>query len=83
MWNLVQLYRRHVALGSFKPEAFRNEAAFLSDSEQMYAFQMCPVPKDQGDSSVLHMEYLGVISDDSSQDAATAGDAHVVKRQKR
>ena len=83
MWNLVQLYRRHLALGSFKPEAFRAEAAFLSDGEQMYAFQMCPVQKDQGDKSVLHMEYLGVISDDGSRDVAIAADAQIVKRQKR
>jgi hypothetical protein len=83
MWNLVQLYRRHFALGSFKPEAFRSEAAFLSDGEQMYAFQMCPVQKDQGDKSVLHMEYLGVISGDGSQEVAIPADAQIAKRQKR
>lgn len=83
MWNLVQLYRRHMALGSFRPEAFRSEACILSDGEQMYAFQMCPVPKEQGDKSVLHMEHLGVISDESSKEVASVPDSQVPKRQKR
>jgi C-terminal domain of Sin3a protein len=62
MWNLVQLYRRHLDAGSFQPEAFRQEAVYLSDGEQMYAFQYCPV---QGrDESVLHMEYLGVVDEE-------------------
>eukprot|EP00934_Nitzschia_sp_Nitz4_P003650 Nitzschia sp. Nitz4//scaffold6_size259037//239398//243609//NITZ4_001126-RA/size259037-processed-gene-0.97-mRNA-1//-1//CDS//3329557049//3640//frame0 len=63
MWNMVQLYRRHLAAGSFKPEAFRLEAGRLADGEQMYAFQMCSVQKDGGDKSVLHIEYLGAITE--------------------
>jgi histone deacetylase complex regulatory component SIN3 len=63
MWNLVQLFRRHLDSGNFKPEAFRQEAAYLSDGEIMYAFQQCPVHKNGGDKSVLHMEYLGVIAE--------------------
>lgn len=61
MWNLVQLYRRHLAAGSFKPEAFRAEAGHLSEGEQMYAFQMCQ--KEGVEKALIHMEYLGVISE--------------------
>ena len=66
MWNLVQLYRRHKEAGSFQPESFRQEAAFLSDREPMYAFQHCPIPGK--DEAVLHVEYLGVISEDGEDD---------------
>lgn len=62
MWNLVQLYRRHAEAGTFQPEAFRLEAAYLSDGEAMYAFQHCPVSGK--DESVLYMEYVGVMDDD-------------------
>lgn len=86
MWNLVQLYRRHVACGSFKPEAFRTEAGALSDGEQMYAFQMCPVQKDGGEKSVLHVEYLGVIAESDGEKMSVtdaAMESHPPKRHKR
>lgn len=85
MWNLIQLYRRHLDAGSFKPEAFRQEAAFLSDGEAMYAFQLCPVHKDGGDKSVLHFEYLGVIAESSEEEDVSMAEpveVPVVKRQK-
>jgi paired amphipathic helix protein Sin3a len=63
MWNLVQIYRRHMDAGSFQPEAFRQEAAYMSDGETMYAFQHCPVPGK--DESVLYIEHLGAIDDES------------------
>ena len=66
MWNLIQVYRRHVDAGTFQPEAFRQEAAYLSDHEPMYAFQQCPIPGK--DESVLHIEYLGVIAEDDDDD---------------
>ena len=66
MWNLVQLYRRHSLAGGFQPEAFRQEAAYLSDGEPMYAFQHCPL--SGGDESVLHVEYVGVMDDDEEDD---------------
>jgi len=79
MWNLIQVYRRHVDSGSFKPEAFRRETAFLAGGELMYAFQYCPV---QGhDQSVLYMEYLGVL-EDSDEDDGTASEP-ASKKQKR
>jgi paired amphipathic helix protein Sin3a len=62
MWNLVQLYRRHLLAGSFQPDAFRQEAAYLSDGEVMYAFQHCPVIGR--DESVLYFEYVGVVEDE-------------------
>ncbi|KAG7367429.1 paired amphipathic helix repeat-containing protein [Nitzschia inconspicua] len=84
MWTLAQLFRRHADAGGFKPEALRQEAAFLSDGEQMYAFQLCPVHKDGGDKSVLYMEYLGVISE-SEEEGSLSDPAveQVSKRQKR
>jgi paired amphipathic helix protein Sin3a len=73
MWNLVQLFRRHMDAGTFQPEAFRQEAAYLSDGEQMYAFQYCP---GQGkDDAVLYAEYLGVIDDGNEGGAAMVEDA--------
>mmetsp|Transcript_27369 Transcript_27369/g.65663 ORF Transcript_27369/g.65663 Transcript_27369/m.65663 type:complete len:1810 (+) Transcript_27369:69-5498(+) len=89
MWSLVQLFRRHLDAGGFKPDAFRSEAAFLSEGEPMYAFQFCPLKKEGGDKSVLYMEYLGVISgseedDGSLSDKASGSDAPPPpKRQKR
>ncbi|KAL3924281.1 MAG: hypothetical protein SGILL_001142 [Bacillariaceae sp.] len=85
MWSLVQLYRRHADAGGFKPEAFRQEAAFLSDGEQMYAFQECPMHKDGGEKSVLYMEYLGVISGSDDEDGSLSDPAPepTTKRQKR
>jgi paired amphipathic helix protein Sin3a len=59
MHNLVQLFRRHHDQGSFKPEAFRQEAAHYSDGENMIAFQRCNMHEE--DKAVIHMEFLGVI----------------------
>ncbi len=62
MWNLIQLYRRHQETGVFHPEAFRQEAAFLSDGEVMYAFQHCPLSGK--DESVLYVELVGVMDEE-------------------
>jgi hypothetical protein len=85
MWNLMQLYRRHMDAGDFRPEAFRQEAAFLSDGESMYAFQKCPVHKGGGDKCVLYVEHLGVISESEevSGAAVEATEPPVPKRQRR
>jgi paired amphipathic helix protein Sin3a len=65
-WSLIQLYRRQLADGGFKPESFRQEAIYHSDGEPMYAFQYCPV---QGkDTAVLHFEYLGVMENSEGAD---------------
>ena len=80
MWNLVQVYRRHQLEGSFHPEAFRQEAAFLSEGEQMYAFQHCPIRG--ADESILYIEYMGVMDDESEEDE-TEVDPPATKKQKR
>mmetsp|Transcript_52509 Transcript_52509/g.60621 ORF Transcript_52509/g.60621 Transcript_52509/m.60621 type:complete len:1011 (+) Transcript_52509:265-3297(+) len=84
MWSLVQLFRRHLDAGGFKPEAFRHEAAYLSDGEQMYAFQLCPIHKDRGDKSILHVENLGVIVESEDEDSSSDPVAEPIsKRQRR
>eukprot|EP00980_Cylindrotheca_fusiformis_P029895 scaffold24012_cov186-Cylindrotheca_fusiformis.AAC.8 len=85
MWNLMQLYRRHADAGGFKPEAFREEAAFLSDGESMYAFQKCPIQKNRGDKCVLYIEHLGVISESEEEEgsAVEPTEPPVPKRQRR
>jgi paired amphipathic helix protein Sin3a len=91
MWSLVQLFRRHLDAGGFKPEAFRQEAAYLSDGEHMYAFQLCPIHKDRGDKSVLYVENLGVIVGSEEEDSLpsdppveeTKTKEPISKRQKR
>ncbi|GAX10018.1 paired amphipathic helix protein Sin3a [Fistulifera solaris] len=83
MWNLIQLYRRHQETGTFHPEAFRQEAAFLSDGEVMYAFQHCPLSGK--DESVLYVELVGVMDeeDESMEEFDEAPVEPNQKRQKR
>jgi hypothetical protein len=64
--NMIEIYRRHKLAGSFKPSAFREEAALMSEGENMYAFQICNVPKL--DQKILHFEYLGCIAEDIEDD---------------
>ena len=63
MHNLIQLYRRH---DQIKPESFRQEAAYLSEGENMFAFQLCKVPGT--DNRVLYIEYMGVIYESEDED---------------
>lgn len=65
MQSMVKVYRRQAEAGSFKPGAFRWEAAQLSEGENMYAFQYCLVPKS--DRNILHFKFVGSI-DESEQD---------------
>mmetsp|Transcript_35122 Transcript_35122/g.49885 ORF Transcript_35122/g.49885 Transcript_35122/m.49885 type:complete len:103 (+) Transcript_35122:85-393(+) len=82
MMGLVALYRRHKEKG-FRPDAFRQEAALLSEGESMYAFQLCQV-KDT-DKKVLHLELLGIIleDDEQSQTIDELEDAPPSKRPRR
>lgn len=66
MQAMVEVYRRHAEEGSFKPGAFRQEAAYLSEGENMYAFQYCTIPKT--DSNILHFEFLGSIAESEQED---------------
>ena len=68
--NMIEIYRRHKLDGSFKPSAFREEAALMSEGENMYAFQLCNVPKL--DKKILHCEYLGCIAEDIEEDDTIA-----------
>lgn len=64
--NMVQLFRRHIEDGSFKPSAFRQEAAYLSEGENMFAFQYCKIPNS--DRSVMHIEFLGCIAESEEEE---------------
>lgn len=64
MMNLVSLFRRHYEKG-FRPESFKQEAAYLSEGDNMYAFQLCRIP--ESDDKILHLEFLGVIYEDDDQ----------------
>jgi histone deacetylase complex regulatory component SIN3 len=70
--SLIQLYRRHLGAGSFRPTAFRQEAAILSEGEMIYAFQYCRVPNS--DKSIMHYEYLGCLSDTDDEEDSITGD---------
>ncbi|CAB9518048.1 amphipathic helix protein Sin3-like [Seminavis robusta] len=78
MWNLVELFRRHADDGIIKPESFRQEAAYLSEGEPVFAFQYSHLSKE--DKAVLHFEYLGVISE---EEVSHVEESQPVKRQKR
>ncbi|KAI2507578.1 hypothetical protein MHU86_6871 [Fragilaria crotonensis] len=67
MLNLVALFRRHCESG-FRPEAFKQEAAYLSEGDNMFAFQISRVPGS--DDKVLFMESLGVIFEDDEHSHA-------------
>lgn len=95
MQSLIEVYRRHANTGSFKPNALKQEAAYVSEGENMFAFQYCPMPSS--DKSVMFHEFLGDISsttessddgeaDDGDADASdSAGDSEppTSKRQRR
>merc|ERR1712045_424339 len=63
---MIQTFRRHKMFGAFKPMAFKQEAALLSEGENMFAFQYCKIP--DSDSTIIHMEFLGVISEAEEDD---------------
>jgi paired amphipathic helix protein Sin3a len=67
MMNLVSLFRRHYEEG-FRPEAFKLEAAYLSEGDNMFAFELCQVPGSHDE--VLYMEFLGVIYEDDEPSQA-------------
>jgi paired amphipathic helix protein Sin3a len=69
--NMVEIYRRHELAGNFKPSAFREEAALMSEGENMFAFQICNVPKT--DQKISHCEFLGCIAEDVEDEEEDAG----------
>jgi hypothetical protein len=74
----LQLYQRQKLAGSFKPTAFREEAALLSEGENMYAFQICNVPSK--DEKILHYEFLGCIAEESEDENAEEEERESNKR---
>jgi len=74
MQNTIEIYRRHELAGNFKPSAFREEAALMSEGENMFAFQICNMPKT--DQKIAHCEFLGCIADDVEEDDDAALENH-------
>ncbi|KAL7534835.1 hypothetical protein ACHAXR_006109 [Thalassiosira sp. AJA248-18] len=74
--NMIEIYRRHELAGNFKPSAFREEAALMSEGENMFAFQMCNMTKT--DQKISHCEFLGCIAEDleDEEDAAMENEDH-------
>ena len=70
MQTLVDVYRRHAEAGSFKPNAFKQEAAYISEGENLFAFQYCPMPAS--DTAVIYSEFLGDIAVSESSDDGDA-----------
>jgi len=60
--NMIEIYRRHKLAGNFKPSAFHEEAALMSEGENMFTFQICDIPKT--DQKIAHCEFLGCIAED-------------------
>jgi len=68
--SMIEIYRRHEVAGNFKPSAFREEAALMSEGENMFAFQICDIPMK--DSKISHCEFLGCIAEDVEDEEETA-----------
>jgi len=79
MQEMIQIFRRQQASGGFKPDAFKKEAAMISEGENMFAFQYCKIPKS--DKSIMHMEFLGCIVEDVGRDDGNA--ASIVENSER
>lgn len=70
--GMVQIFRKQMDKGCFKPVAFRQEAAMISEGETVYAFQYCKIPDT--DNTIMHIEMLGCITDASSDEDSEGGD---------
>jgi paired amphipathic helix protein Sin3a len=87
MQEMVHIYRRQQEHGGFKPMAFKQEAATISEGENIFAFQYCKIPNT--DNTIMHMEFLGCIIDEedredqSMEDNEENIDMHVSKKPRR
>jgi paired amphipathic helix protein Sin3a len=70
--GMIQIFRKQMDKGCFKPVAFRQEAAMISEGETVYAFQYCKIPDT--DNTLMHIELLGCITDASSDEDSEGGD---------
>jgi len=73
--DLIELHRRHRDSGSFKPSAFRQEAASLSEGENMFAFQYSNIADTN--KSIIHFEFMGCIAENETQEADIEVDSRV------
>jgi Histone deacetylase complex, SIN3 component len=85
MQGMIQIFRKHFDSGVFKPQAFRQEAALISEGENIYAFQYCHTPKS--DNAVMHIELLGCIAEVEDEESVTSvpdsNDGPASKKQRR
>ena len=87
MQEMIQIFRRQLANGGFKPAAFKQEAAMISEGENMFAFQYCKIPKS--DRTIMHMEFLGCIIKEEKRELSPSnesnerGEGHPMKKQRR
>ena len=67
MTGMVQIFKKQLSSGGFKPLAFKQDASMVSDGENVFAFQYCHIPKS--DKSIMHVELLGCITEDDDDDS--------------
>ena len=89
MQGMIQIFKKQMDSGSFKPLAFRQEAAMISEGENVFAFQYCKISKS--DNAIMHVQFVGCITDDEDDDSdkgsmaslAESNDGPVAKKLKR
>ena len=67
MQGMIQIFKKQMESGGFKPLAFRQEAAMISEGENVFAFQYCHISKS--DSAIMHVELLGCITDEDDDES--------------
>jgi len=78
--SMIQVFRRHLQLGSFKPNAFRHEITTLFEGENVYAFQYCHLPRSE--RAVVYMEFLGSMNEGDEADKTSLLGQDLSKRSK-
>lgn len=67
MQGMIQVFKKQMESGFFRPQAFKHEAAMISEGENAFAFQYCHIPKS--DNTIMHVEFLGCITEDDDDDS--------------
>ena len=67
MQGMIQIFKKQMESGGFKPLAFRQEAAMISEGENVFAFQYCHISKS--DSAIMHVELVGCITDEDDDES--------------
>lgn len=84
MQGMIQIFKKQIDSGSFRPQLFRQEAAMISEGENTFAFQYCHIPKSH--NTIMHVEFLGCITDEDDDDSmisVEASEGPVPKKLKR